>query len=548
MCLNRHNRFLGWKSVWVVALAIMMVSNSNLIGAGSIFDDDFQPLPAQPKVPQPPPEPAGAQPPSQPIPAAPVPTPATDPAAPAEAPPIAPAPEPAPAEVAKREIPSKSDRDKSRSLLKDVYGQELADRSPPARKALADKFLQDAAKSSNAPADEFVLLGGAMQVAQEAADLPLSFQAADAMGKDFPIDVAGLKAQALVKMSAREFARNREENQHVAIALMDELENAGDYARAERVGTSLQQDLAGEDRTAIQQRVKSIHDKQVALSRLNAALAVLKKTPDDPAANLEAGRYFCLVKGDWTRGLPMLAKGSDAAVKALAAKELAAAKTAGGAELGDAWWEAADREPTALWKSPMHERAVFWYRQALNDAKGLARVKIEKRIQSLPVQADPALEEKSVLAELVAESPGAAQSAAKAKLMRVHNGTELKGGARQKVPGSFSDSVSVIDGRKMTQMISGTEQLGAGEYMIVYRVQSDVAMNAPEAQALDCILEISENGRGAGGVLPRMQAGKWSSISILLRPQQNETVQYRVRSYNNHAVAVDRIYVFKISN
>ncbi len=35
------------------------------------------------------------------------------------------------------------------------------------------------------------------------------------------------------------------------------------------------------------------------------------------------GTFFCLLKGDWEKGLPMLAKGSDAALKKLAEQELA---------------------------------------------------------------------------------------------------------------------------------------------------------------------------------------------------------------------------------
>ena len=55
------------------------------------------------------------------------------------------------------------------------------------------------------------------------------------------------------------------------------------------------------------------------------ALVVLENDPTNPAANLAAGRHLCLVQGDWDRGLPMLALGSDAELKAAATKDLAGA-------------------------------------------------------------------------------------------------------------------------------------------------------------------------------------------------------------------------------
>ena len=52
------------------------------------------------------------------------------------------------------------------------------------------------------------------------------------------------------------------------------------------------------------------------------ALAALQNDPNDPNANLIAGRYVCFVNGDWSVGLPMLALGDDEALRQLAAKEL----------------------------------------------------------------------------------------------------------------------------------------------------------------------------------------------------------------------------------
>lgn len=541
---NRHIRFTALKLTWLAAIACAMGVLPGPIRAGSIFDEDFQPPPvAQPKASQPPAESAPAPPVS---PAAP--DPAVSPAAPS----TAPVAESAPVEPVKREIPSKADREKSRALLKEIYGHELADHSPPARKALAGKFLQDAEKSSNAPSDEFVLLGGAIVAAQEASDLPLAFGAADAMAKDFPVDATTLKAQSILKLSTSDFARNREENQRVGLALMDDLETAGDYAQAERVGNVLQQNsTSGADRTSLQQRVKALHDKQLALIHAASALELLKKSPNDPAANLEAGRYFCLMKGDWTRGLPMLAKGSDAAMKALAGKELSATK-ASGVEIGDAWWDAADREATSLWKPAMQERAIFWYRQVVDGVKGLAKLRIEKRIQSLPGRMGSDAEGQTVLAEAIATNPGILKQPGDAKLLRTHNGTELRGGIHSKLAGSFSDLVNVtngvINGRGAFEPATASEPIPVGRYLVVFRIQTDVSADTFQQNPI-CFLQVRRDNEqliGASAPYPAvLQIGKWSSIAIPLVLQTDEKIQFRVRSYSNHAIAIDRIYLFK---
>jgi len=95
--------------------------------------------------------------------------------------------------------------------------------------------------------------------------------------------------------------------------------------------------------------------------RAKQANTTLAKKPDDPEANFTAGKYLCLVKGDWDKGLPLLAKGSDAKLKELAQKELAGPKDAAEqAAVGDGWWAQetrnwwedhyrAQREPNHQW-------------------------------------------------------------------------------------------------------------------------------------------------------------------------------------------------------
>ena len=50
---------------------------------------------------------------------------------------------------------------------------------------------------------------------------------------------------------------------------------------------------------------------------------MLETNSNDADANLALGRFYALARGDWDRGLPLLAKGNDAPLKSLATADLA---------------------------------------------------------------------------------------------------------------------------------------------------------------------------------------------------------------------------------
>ena len=90
-------------------------------------------------------------------------------------------------------------------------------------------------------------------------------------------------------------------------------------------------------------KIEDFQKRQNAFQEYQAAWALMQDDPAEPAANLAAGRYLCLVKGDWKRGVPMLALGSDAALKAVALMELRGADSAEQqAAIGNAWWDVAE--------------------------------------------------------------------------------------------------------------------------------------------------------------------------------------------------------------
>ena len=110
---------------------------------------------------------------------------------------------------------------------------------------------------------------------------------------------------------------------------------------------------------------------------------MLQDDPNDPDANQIVGAFRCFVKGDWEGGLPMLALGNDAALRALAARDM---EGVSGREdqvaLGDAWWELASKDE-GMAKESLQQRAAHWYRKAMAGLTGLVKEKIAARLKEI---------------------------------------------------------------------------------------------------------------------------------------------------------------------
>src|SRR5262249_46723490 len=123
----------------------------------------------------------------------------------------------------------------------------------------------------------------------------------------------------------------------------------------------------------VEARNKEVREISKSFESARPALDALKKNPDDAAANFAAGKFLCFAKGDWDKGLPLLSQGSDAALKALAAKELdEPVEAAAQVEVGDGWWDRAQGD-TGIAKVRLLARAYHWYEQALPHLTGLAQ-------------------------------------------------------------------------------------------------------------------------------------------------------------------------------
>ncbi len=286
-------------------------------------------------------------------------------------------------------VPSDADQQEAVELIEEVYGEEHALAKTSAEKtALANKLLKEAAASEDLT-NRYVLLRVARDMATQAGDVETVFQAIEEMGKSFQVDSFQLKGAALSQArKSASLTKQREALAEQALALIEEAVERDDFAAAEYLG-QLALDSARKAREReltkwIVSRNKKVTEISEAYSVAKDAFRTLEESPADAETNLAAGTYLCFMKGDWDKGIPMLALGKGGQATKLAIKELeGVTDVAGQVAIGDGWW-AVSETTDGLAAERARERAVSWYRLASPKLAGLAKSKVEKRISEIP--------------------------------------------------------------------------------------------------------------------------------------------------------------------
>ena len=204
------------------------------------------------------------------------------------------------------------------------------------------------------------------------------------MANQFAVDVVPMKAAALEAASHK--AASAAVHLNVAViglALSDRAEEAEDYQNAERLAKVAQASattLTGLPvAAAAQARLKEAAAIRKAYESVSDAVGVLATRPDDADANLALGRFHALIRGDWDRGLGLLARGSDPKLKALAEADLAVpADAVSASALADVCAEQAASESDPV-KTHLLCRACYWYGQAALKLTGIDRTRAEKK-------------------------------------------------------------------------------------------------------------------------------------------------------------------------
>jgi WD40 repeat protein len=301
-----------------------------------------------------------------------------------------------PEKVVRKPVPTDAEREPAEKLLRERFAKDFAKQTASERAAVAEKLLKLAEDTKDSATDRYVLWNEAVKMSVLAVKANLAAKGIDELTREFDIDPAKMKVSAYTSIAkVVQSKAGAKEVGDLALAAAREAVLADDFALALQFSaaakTAAPKVLSVPYATLVQKLETSIQDMAKEHQRVQAAQATLKSDVNDAAANLTVGRYLGLRKGDWDKGLPLLARGGDDPLAALAREDVKnPQESKAQADLGDAWWTAADKE--GEWSKPLlQHRALHWYRQALPQATGLLQAKVAERIKileevSLPFQ------------------------------------------------------------------------------------------------------------------------------------------------------------------
>jgi len=219
------------------------------------------------------------------------------------------------------------------NLVQDIYKSEIQKAKTPAQKqALAKKLLADGVDTNDDPTGRYVLFQLARDLAAESGDVDTALEVLDQMSKGYKIDA--LEEQAKVFTQAAKKIRSNELRRAVVnlgLRIIDRAIIQDKYALANRVAVSI---IPVASKTKDYKLFKLLTARKKQIGQLvkkyglvQKALAALERNPTHPKANQAVGEFRCFLKGDWVKGLPMLALGDDKASKSLAIADLKAPST-----------------------------------------------------------------------------------------------------------------------------------------------------------------------------------------------------------------------------
>lgn len=289
-------------------------------------------------------------------------------------------------EATRQAVPDKKIQVETLELVRSVFEDDYAKRAAEDRQALAMQLLEHSAEAKDEPAQLFVLLREAQSIAADIGDVATAQKAVDALCEKFDVDDALQRAEVYGRLL--ETVRVPADKKRVVGRCLEAVEllvDADRFEEAKRLSTSADRAAASlRDKDLVLQARKAkegVVSHERTYSKVQPFVETLAKNPEDETANYVVGRYRCFHKGQWTTGLPMLAKGSSPVLKELAQATLEGAVNVDQQySIAQKWWDAAgklkgrERDQIQLY-------AADWYRHAVPELTALRKANAEKRIE-----------------------------------------------------------------------------------------------------------------------------------------------------------------------
>jgi hypothetical protein len=289
-------------------------------------------------------------------------------------------------------LPSADERAAAAKKIKEIFSKDFAAATSADRRAsLAKTLLKQAADEKDA-SSQFELFSLAKDLAQRAGNPAIALEAVDQIANRFVVDGRSERSEALI--DAAKYVRDAEGAAVVGPQMLDAIERSAtdnridEAIRVAQAAVGLASRMKSpESSRFLLARVKSLQELQKAHQAAEKAASTLAENPEDPEANLVRGRYLCVIRKEWSGGLPLLLKGGDVSLADCAKEDLANPEQPAAQEkMADNWYEYHKKA-----KGKMRElsalRAGFWYEKAIPGLTGLEKAQSIKRLDEVVADA-----------------------------------------------------------------------------------------------------------------------------------------------------------------
>lgn len=309
-------------------------------------------------------------------------------------------------------LPSKEAARAATAKVREIFAADAAKANTPEAKGKLAGELLGHARETQTPVDQYVLLDAARALAMEAGDVTAVMESLQMMASRFSINLSAARVEALKDLATKAPPASLGRVADLLLDAANEQSNAGDVSKAEDLAEAAATAARrGKDRDRQKKaldRLAEIRDQRKLLAKAKPLEDKLAADPSNRDAAEALGRFRCFVEDDWDAGLPLLARGADPDLAALAQAETNVARDPSSRmALADNWWAFATsaKGPEA---AAAEGRARLHYGMILEGLSGLERARVVKRLESAASGASGSVKRPSgLILWLDASAPGA---------------------------------------------------------------------------------------------------------------------------------------------
>lgn len=285
------------------------------------------------------------------------------------------------------------------ALAREIYQLMTSNRSAAVSSDYFDdgdpRNRQAREPSSMPPADLYVGLRTALNVAVRGRDPKLAEQILEELNQQFDISLADFESKMFEGFLGDKGTLRTELNK--AANLIPRLEELivsniqdDDFRSAETnldYGLSVVRTINNIETNYRWKVLKErVDEGKRYFPRIAQHIETLRNDPENAAANFAVGWYLCIVKGNWQEGASMLAKAPDRSLRELALLEVQQdGNTNREIALADGWWDYGQehKDETLIFQAAM-QRSRKWYLSFRNELPdGIDRIRANRRLDAI---------------------------------------------------------------------------------------------------------------------------------------------------------------------